>query len=164
MLCVPTTPTYYTVDAVRQDPSRTNANLGTYTNFVNLLDLCGTAVPSGTRSDGLPASVTLIAPAGHDALAATLAGELHATLRPFNWRDRVAPAESPPLPTAPADRIPLVVVGAHLSGMPLNGEFIAAGGRFDRAVATTPDTGSTLLAQPGTPKPGLVRRPSMASP
>ncbi|TIP72468.1 MAG: allophanate hydrolase, partial [Mesorhizobium sp.] len=50
----------------------------TYTNFVNLLDMCGIAVPTGKRDDDLPMSVTLLAAAGKDALTATLASELHA--------------------------------------------------------------------------------------
>ena len=60
------------------DPIVTNSRLGTYTNFVNLLDLCGIAVPTGTRSDGLPMSVTLLAPAGRDDAVASLASRLHA--------------------------------------------------------------------------------------
>ncbi len=60
------------------DPIATNSRLGTYTNFVNLLDMCGIAVPTGKRSDGLPMSVTLLAPAGKDHLAAALARDIHA--------------------------------------------------------------------------------------
>ena len=72
LICVPTAPTHYTLEAVLADPIVTNSRLGTYTNFVNLLDLCGIAVPTGKRPDGLPMSVTLLAPAGKDALAAAL--------------------------------------------------------------------------------------------
>ncbi|ESY72503.1 allophanate hydrolase, partial [Mesorhizobium sp. LNHC252B00] len=76
LFCVPTAPTHYTTAAVLADPIETNTRLGTYTNFVNLLDMCGIAVPTGTRDDGLPMSVTLLAPAGRDALTAALARDL----------------------------------------------------------------------------------------
>ena len=58
-----------------------------------------------------------------------------------------------------ADTIPLVVVGAHLSGMPLNGELQALGATFVKATATAPTY--RLYALPGTvpPKPGLLRVP-----
>ncbi len=89
LICVPTAPTHYTVEQVLADPIGTNSRNGTYTNFVNLLDLCGIAVPTGTRSDGLPMSVTLLATAGHDALVAGLGRELHAgtatTLGATGW-------------------------------------------------------------------------------
>ena len=78
LFCVPTAPTHYTVEAVLADPIATNSRLGTYTNFVNLLDMCGIAVPAGTRSDGLPMSVTLLAAAGRDHIVAALARDLHA--------------------------------------------------------------------------------------
>ncbi|TIW93590.1 allophanate hydrolase, partial [Mesorhizobium sp.] len=77
LFCVPTAPTHYTVDAVLADPIATNSRLGTYTNFVNLLDMCGIAVPTGTRDDGLPMSVTLLATAGREGLAASVARDLH---------------------------------------------------------------------------------------
>ncbi|MCP4383978.1 MAG: allophanate hydrolase [Hyphomicrobiales bacterium] len=80
LLGVPTAPTHYTVEAVLADPIVTNSRLGTYTNFVNLLDMCGIAVPTSTRRDGLPMSVTLLAPAGRDALVASLARDIQVTM------------------------------------------------------------------------------------
>jgi allophanate hydrolase len=72
-LIVPTTPTIYRVDEVEADPIVLNARLGTYTNFVNLMDLCGIAVPNGFRADGLPLGVTVIARAFAEAKAAAIA-------------------------------------------------------------------------------------------
>ena len=66
LLLLPTTGTIYTLDALRADPIGLNTNLGYYTNFVNLLDLAAIAVPAGFRSDGLPAGITFLAPAGAD--------------------------------------------------------------------------------------------------
>jgi allophanate hydrolase len=63
VLVLPTTGTIYETAAVDADPFRLNANLGLYTNFVNLLDLAAIAVPAGFRKNGLPFGISLIAPA-----------------------------------------------------------------------------------------------------
>jgi allophanate hydrolase len=78
MMLVPTIPRPYTVAEVEADPIRLNSRLGTYTNFVNLLDLAAFATPSGIRGDGLPSSVTLIAPSGTDGLLAGAAAAIQA--------------------------------------------------------------------------------------
>jgi allophanate hydrolase len=71
-LLVPTAPNFPTLAELEADPIGPNARLGTYTNFVNLLDLAALAVPAPRRPDGLPFGVTLIGPRGQDAaLAAT---------------------------------------------------------------------------------------------
>ena len=68
-LVLPTAPTAYTTAQVLANPVELNSRLGTYTNFVNLLDLCGLALPAAMRSDGIPFGITLLAPAGQDAQA-----------------------------------------------------------------------------------------------
>ena len=79
VLVLPTAPTIYTRREVERDPFGTNTRLGTFTNFVNLLDLCAIAIPAGSTAAGLPFGVTLASPAGFDfALldtAARLLGE-----------------------------------------------------------------------------------------
>lgn len=65
-LLTPTAPTSYTIDQVLADPVTLNSNMGYYTNYMNLLDLAGTAVPAGFTSKGLPFGVTLIATAMSD--------------------------------------------------------------------------------------------------
>ena len=77
VLAVPTTGTIYTLEEVAAQPVALNTNLGYYTNFVNLLGLCAIAVPAGFRSDGLPAGITLIAPAFHDESVARFAADVH---------------------------------------------------------------------------------------
>ncbi len=77
-LALPTAPTVYTREQVLADPVRLNARLGTYTNFVNLLDLCGVAVPAALHADGTPFGITILAPAGADALAASIAKAFYA--------------------------------------------------------------------------------------
>ena len=82
LLCVPTIPTFYQVSDLERDPIQPNSNLGTYTNFVNLLDLCGIAVPISPRSDGRPGSITLLARTGEDHLSAGLASRIQQRLKP----------------------------------------------------------------------------------
>jgi allophanate hydrolase len=76
-LVLPTTPTIYTVEQVLADPIHLNSRLGTYTNFVNLLDLCGLAVPASIGSDGRPFGITFLAQAGEDAVLAAMGAEFH---------------------------------------------------------------------------------------
>jgi allophanate hydrolase len=156
VMLVPTMPRFYKVEEVLADPVRLNSRLGTYTNFVNLLDLAAIAVPSGMRGDGLPSSVTLIAPKGTDGLLAAMAGGVQARSgAPMGATGLMpGPAPSPPPSTG---RIDLVVVGAHLTGLPLNRELTELGARFVREVETTQDY--LFYALPGTvpPKPGLLR-------
>ena len=150
-MVVPTAPRLYTIAEVEADPVRLNSQLGTYTNFVNLLDLCAIAVPSGMRGDGLPSSVTLIAPARADGLIAGVAAKIESRSN--------ASASAPPQKSSRATdhRIEIAVVGAHLSGLPLNRELIELGASFSREVETTPEY--RLFALPGSspPKPGLLR-------
>jgi allophanate hydrolase len=158
LICVPTAPTHYTVEAVLADPIGANSRLGTYTNFVNLLDMCGIAAPTGLRDDGLPMSVTLLAAAGRDGLVASVARDLHAAsglpLGATRW-----PQPGARLIPEPAQEgmIELVVVGAHLSGMSLNSELKEAGARFLTATTTAPSYKLYALAGQTTPKPGLLR-------
>ncbi|WP_214472143.1 allophanate hydrolase [Mesorhizobium sp. dw_380] len=158
LFCVPTAPTHYTTAAVLADPVETNSRLGTYTNFVNLLDMCGIAVPTGRRGDGLPMSVTLLAPAGRDALTAMLARDLHAASGlPLGGTGWPQPGPQPTAQPADDGMIDLVVVGAHLSGMPLNGQLNQLGAHFLRATRTTAAYRLYALAGQSVPKPGLIR-------
>ncbi|MCX7303582.1 MAG: allophanate hydrolase [Hyphomicrobiales bacterium] len=158
LICVPTAPTHYTLEAVLADPIVTNSRLGTYTNFVNLLDLCGIAVPTGKRPDGLPMSVTLLAPSGKDALAAALGRDLHAASGlPLGATDWPQAAITVAQPSCPDDVIELVVVGAHLSGMPLNRQLKKLGAEFARSLRTAPHYKLYALAGQQVPKPGLLR-------
>lgn len=81
LICVPTAPGNFTLEEVAADPIGTNNQLGTYTNFVNLLDMCAIAVPTQSHSIDLPASITLLAPSGGDALLASLAQDIQTASR-----------------------------------------------------------------------------------
>ena len=93
-MALPTVPTVYTVEAVLADPITLNSRLGTYTNFVNLLDLCALAVPASMRADGTPFGITLIAPAGADAALAAIGRAFHAdTALPLGATGKPQPAQ-----------------------------------------------------------------------
>jgi allophanate hydrolase len=157
-MLVPTLPRLYTVEEVEADPFRLNARLGTYTNFVNLIDLAAIAAPSGMRGDGLPSSVTLIGPRGADGLLAGLAAEIHAASGATMGATGLAPPPPAPHPLhALGGRIELAVFGAHLSGLALNGELIERGAVFVRKVETTRDYRLYALANTTPAKPGLLR-------
>ncbi|WP_232628709.1 allophanate hydrolase [Methylobacterium sp. Leaf118] len=158
VLMVPTFPRPITCAALEADPIGPNSELGTYTNFVNLLDLCALAVPGRFRTDGLPAGLTLIAPRGRDGLLAALGARLHAAAGiPLGASGASVPAPPAGPASAGPDEIELAVIGAHLSGLPLNRELTGLGARFLRAGETRSDY--RLYALPGGPprRPGLLR-------
>jgi allophanate hydrolase len=157
-MIVPTLPRPYTIAEVEADPFRLNANLGTYTNFVNLLDLSAIAVPSGMRGDGLPSSVTLIGPAGADGYLAGIAARIQARSgAPMGATGLAAPSDRSLPARAPTGRIEIAVVGAHLSGLPLNRELVELGGTFIRGVETTSEYRFYVLPGASPAKPGLLR-------
>jgi allophanate hydrolase len=156
-LLLPTAGTIYPVDAIERDPMTLNSNLGYYTNFVNLLDLAAIAVPAGFQANGLPFGVTLIAPAWHEGRLAAWSDALHRTQRlPLGATQAKLPAPAPAGKAAPFPAVPILVVGAHMEGLPLNGQLRALGARLAAKVKTAPKYRFYDLG--GTPaRPGLVR-------
>ncbi|MFO6420840.1 allophanate hydrolase [Hylemonella sp. W303a] len=161
VMLVPTAPTHYTIAQMQADPVVLNRNLGAYTNFVNLLDYAALSVPSSIRPDGLPFGITLIGPCGSDWQLAELGQRYHhatgltqgATGEPLP-----APTPIPGIQTqTAASMVRVAVVGAHLSGMPLNVQLTERGARLLSQTTTAPCY--RLYALPGTvpPKPGLQR-------
>jgi allophanate hydrolase len=149
VLALPTTGTIYTHEQIRAEPIKLNTNLGYYTNFVNLLDLAAVAVPAGFRPNGLPFGISLIGPAFTDEALLALCDRFHRS------HSDVTGA-----PLTLADEpgcIRVAVVGAHLSGQPLNWQLSSIGARLVKSRRTAP--GYRLYALPDStpPKPGLVR-------
>ncbi len=158
VLMVPTIPTIATLKDLEADPIGPNSRLGTYTNFVNLLDLAALAVPGRWRADGRPAGVTLVGQRGTDGILAGLGQRLHQSSgRGLGALDRPVPTTADTPAVAPAGWHELVVVGAHMSGLALNSELTRLGGMFLRAAQTKPIY--RLYALPGGPphRPGLLR-------
>ncbi|WAS05194.1 amidase family protein [Gloeomargaritales cyanobacterium VI4D9] len=154
MLVLPTTGTIYRVTEVLAEPIALNRNLGRYTNFVNLLDLCALALPSGRQPNGLPTGITLMARAERDQwlchwgqrYQAALGGMLGATGIPWGGDC---------LMTEPYR---LAVVGAHLTGQPLNYQLQELQARCLRTCTTAPIYRLYALFGGEIPKPGLVRQ------
>lgn len=150
MLVLPTTGTIYTHKQIAADPVRLNTNLGYYTNFVNLMDLSAIAAPAGFRPNGLPFGISFIGPAFTDegllALAHRYLGGTNALLD-----------NSPGC-------VELAVVGAHLSGEPLNYQLIERGARLVKTCRTANDYRLYALTGTVPAKPGLVRDPSSRGP
>jgi len=138
-LVLPTAPEHPTLAEVAAEPLTTNARLGVFTNFVNLFDLCGVALPLGPTGSG-EAGLTVLARAFDDQVALDLAELL----------DGDAPTPDTPLaePVVPGG-IPVAVFGAHLRGEPLHHELIALGARWVGPLRTAPDY--RMLALPGSP-------------
>ena len=132
-LLLPTAPIHPTIAEVAADPVGVNARVGTYTNFCNLFGLAAVAVPAGI-------GVQVIARGFADAVAADIAALL------------VGPEPAVPYSAG----LPLLVVGAHLSGQPLNHQLTSAGGRLVGPARTAPEYRMYALPT-APPKPGLVR-------
>ena len=160
VIAMPTAPTIYRIAEVEAEPIALNSRLGTYTNFVNLFDLCALAVPAGFRSDGLPFGVTLLAPAFRDAALCALGERLQEALGlPLGATGCPLP-ERPPAPSRPAPQagvVRLVVCGAHMSGLPLNSELLERGARLVRACRTGPHYRLYALEAFSPPRPGMLR-------
>jgi allophanate hydrolase len=156
-LVLPTAPTAYSTAQVLANPIELNSRLGSYTNFVNLLDLCGLALPASMRADKIPFGITLLAPAGYDAQLASIGRVFHAdTQLTLGSKGFAQPPLAPLLARTSEEEIAIAVVGAHLSGMALNGELKALDARLLAATSTAPDY--KLYALNTTPpKPGMLR-------
>jgi allophanate hydrolase len=148
-LVVPTAPMHPRIEEVAADPVGVNSRMGTYTNFCNLFDLCGVAVPAGTAGEA-QFGITVLARAFEDAVALDIAA--------LASNDQ-APADVWPL--AAADSVELVVFGAHLKGGPLVHQLTDLGARWTGEVTTAPRYRMSVL--PTTPaKPAITRVPDGA--
>jgi allophanate hydrolase len=157
-LVLPTAPTTYTVAQVMANPIELNSRLGTYTNFVNLLDLCGLALPASLDGKRTPFGITLLAPSGHDAKLASLGRIFHAdTDLPLGALDLAQPPLTALDNGLRNGEVAIAVVGAHLSGMALNGELKALDGRLLQTTTTAHDYRLYALRGTAPPKPGLLR-------
>jgi allophanate hydrolase len=156
-LAVPTAGTIYRLADLEREPVLYNSHLGHYTNFVNFFGLSALAVPAGFRPDGMPFGITLISSANAErALLAFGARWQRAVPLPLGkTMSRLPLPESDP--AVVEDRVPIAVVGAHMSGLPLNGQLLELGGRLQSAGKTAP--AYRFYALPGGPpqRPGLVR-------
>ncbi len=148
VLALPTTPAIYRRAEVRVEPYQLNANLGRYTNFVNLLDMSAVSVPAGFRNNATGAGLSLIGPAWADRSLLELAAR---------YGEISAPGAIPDLDTRPRHTgVQLAVVGAHLSGMPLHSQLTVREARLVKRTRTAPLYRLFVLNHEIPPKPALV--------
>ena len=157
-LLVPTCPTFPSRKAVAAEPVVRNSELGRYTNFVNLADLCALALPAGFRTDGLPFGITLIAPAWqHHALLAW--GSRWQRQHPWTQGVSGVPAPLSRFDETTHSGHVLAVVGAHLRGQPLNHQLVSRAAVFLETTRSAPDYRLYALANTTPAKPGLSHCP-----
>jgi allophanate hydrolase len=156
-LALPTTGTIYRIADLEREPVLFNTRLGHYTNFVNFFGLSALSLPAGFRADGMPFGITLIGPPHQErallAFGARWQREMKLPLG--KTTSRLPPPEDDPVLVE--DRVSIAVVGAHMSGLPLNGQLTELGGRLESVGRTAPFY--RFYALPGGPphRPGLVR-------
>jgi allophanate hydrolase len=161
VLLLPTAATTYSIEDVLANPIVLNSNMGYYTNFVNLLDLAAVAVPSGFWHNGLPFGVTFVGQAHTDQALLILADRFHRSTgltftgvsTNLDDTEPVPPLSSPPGCTH------LAVVGAHLTGQPLNHQLTSRAARLVLTTQSAPTYRLYYLPNTVPAKPGLVRDP-----
>jgi allophanate hydrolase len=166
-LIVPTTPTIYTIAQVMDDPIRLNSRLGTYTNFTNLADLSALALPARMRDNRLPTGITLISHAWQDHVLADIGKRWQQQLSlPLGATGRAPSSIAKEAKTAAAapSTVRLAVVGAHLTGMPLNHQLTSRDAIFVERCRTSSNYQLYALANTTPPKPGLVKAVTAGAP
>lgn len=162
-LVVPTSPTIHTLDEMKQEPVRYNSQFGTYTNFTNLADLAALALPGPFRADGLPAGITLIAPAWHDRALAEFGLRWQRQMSlPLGATGKAPPVHAFALPSSAA-HARVAVVGAHLTGMPLNYQLTTRQAVLVEETRTAGCYRLFALLDGPIKKPGLLRADSGAA-
>ncbi len=158
-LVSPTAPRSYLVHELLEDPITLNSNMGYYTNYMNLLDLCGVAVPAGFMSNGIPFGVTLLAPCFREIslLNQALRWERQQRL-PMGASDKIYQSDSNLPIVTTSNHIEVAVCGAHLSGMPLNWQLVERGATLIAETETSENYRFYALAGGPVKRPGLIRQ------
>ncbi|PLA73472.1 allophanate hydrolase [Hydrogenovibrio sp. SC-1] len=158
VMITPTTPSTFSIQQLEDDPIGLNSVLGTYTNFMNLLDYAAVALPTGFRKDQLPNGVTLFAPAGTDRRLLKLADQLHQSFVTDSGAVKTPVPAPEPEQFISKHSLEIAVVGAHLSGFPLNAQLTSRGGKYLTTTQTAAKYQLYQLQGDGPIlKPGLVK-------
>jgi len=157
MLCVPSIPTFYSVNDLINDPFTPNSNLGTYTNFVNLLDMCGITVPTDPRIDGRPGSITFLAMSGEDNLVASTAILFEKNCKRYLGGTKFELENPNDLKEYHNSSIDIAVCGAHMEGLTLNWQLRDLGAHFVKKSKTSSHYKLFALTNLNPIRPGLLR-------
>lgn len=144
-MLTPTAGRLYTLAELQAEPVLYNTNLGYYTNYMNLLDYAGLAIPAGTTSQDLPFGLTLVGPRCSDRALLSIARRLS---------KGTAKGSHQLVPDSRS--IEVLVCGAHMNGLPLNYQLIERGGTLLEAVKTAPAYRLFALPGEGVKRPALV--------
>jgi allophanate hydrolase len=153
VVVTPTAGTCYTIAEVMADPIALNSHLGYYTNYMNLLDYCGIAVPTAFAST-VPFGVTLVGKPFQEDYLLGLAGKLHQKVGLSMGTGSYLPMDY--ISQKRDDEIMLVVCGAHLKGLPLHHQLVELKARFIKQT-TTAACYQMFALESTPPKPGLIR-------
>jgi allophanate hydrolase len=155
-MLTPTCPTQFTREELRQEPIKYNSILGTYTNFMNLLDYSATNIPVGLTSNGVSWGVTLFSHAFTDMKLLSYGGGLHQALDLLQGTSDfpVQKFEGIAVP-APKSHVDVVVCGAHLEGFPLNWQLTERGATLVEKTQSSADY--QLYALPDGKRPAMIR-------
>lgn len=166
VLCVPTCPLNPTFDEVEAEPILVNSKQGTWTNFINLVDMAALAIPCGFRSDGLPDGITLIGKKFTDYALLKLAHRyfgrsFSSGSRSFGiFKDKqVSKYDNVTGPEInPNSSIKLAVIGTHLQGLPLHWQLEKVNAAYIAKAKTSKSYRLHALPKDGPiSKPGLSR-------
>ena len=157
MLCVPSIPTFYSVNELIDDPITPNSNLGTYTNFVNLLDMCGITVPTDPRKDGRPGSITLLGMSGDDNIVASTAMLFEKNCKRFLGGTKFELENPNDLEEYHDSYLDIAVCGAHMEGLSLNWQLKDLGAHFVQKSKTSSYYNLFALTNLNPIRPGLLR-------
>lgn len=157
ILLTPTAGTHYRIEQMLGDPIQLNTNLGYYTNFFNLLDLCAFAVPSGFTNNELPFGITLTGPAFSEPELAMIADKFHRNSKTGAGVRRIPVSCHTPTPSNTNDEILLCVCGAHMENLPLNHQLTGRNATLVKRCKTAPLYQLYALENFDPPRPGMVR-------
>lgn len=152
-ILIPTAGTCFTRAELALDPIGLNSKLGTYTNFMNLLDYAALAIPAGVTPRGLPFGVTLFASAFCDERLLAMA----ARISPVIAGESLLPQTLNAFPAPGPGYITVAVCGAHLQGMALNWQLAQRNAVLLESVRSAPRYRFYALAGGPPYRPGMVR-------
>lgn len=157
-LVLPTVGRMYRIAEVLSDPLAINSRLGRYTNFLNLLDLCAVAVPVAMLPAGVPWGVTLAGMPYSEEKLAVLGERLHrASPLSLGATGQALPSSSAQDAQPPPGYLRLCVCGAHMSGLALNPQLLARGGRLWSRTRTATSYRLYAMEEMRPPRPGMLR-------
>lgn len=162
-IATPTAGTHFTIEQMLAEPILRNSELGYYTNYMNLLDLAAVAVPTQIMDNGMPFGITLFSDRFTDLRLLSYAQLLQATTQlPLGAIKKSV--EFPTLPPrAELSTTKVVVCGAHMEGLPFNGQLLARQGKLISKTKTSPNYRFYVLPGAAIQRPGLIRVDSNGS-